>query len=437
MKHREWIFRPRGLRARFAVSLAASVLCCGVLFIVLHSVFVYGLTNHFEKPGILESRIQRQGLELQEYIDHNSISSDDLHELKKWEHKQPLILLELYQDNTCIYSSFYESPENAYPFDEERYGGKNTVKLRLADMDVTALLYSDFSYQYYVAGTALAVSISFILLILFFVRSNRNLISYICRLNKEIQILEGGNLEYSISIEGNDEISDLAESLDRMRESFQRQVESEQALQRDNQRLVTEMSHDLRTPLTGIMLYLEILKEHRYTSEEELEGYLRTIEEKARHLKNLSDRLFEYALHEVSDTRETPRKMKDVFKCVLDGFTGDLTEQGFTVRSEFAWKPCFVAADDESVQRIFENIASNIVKYAEEASEVIVDLVEAGKYVGFSVLNLKSICKQQTESNGVGIDSIRAVMKRMNGICTIEQTEAAFEITVLFPQFYK
>ena len=116
-----------------------------------------------------------------------------------------------------------------------------------------------------------------------------------------MQILEGGNLEYEVSVEGNDELTDLANSMNRMRLSFQQQMENEQQLYLANRKLITEMSHDLRTPLTGIMLYLEILRSHRYTTEEELQDYLEKIAAKAHHMKVISDHLFEYSLEHTAE----------------------------------------------------------------------------------------------------------------------------------------
>ena len=274
MKQKKRVFEPYGLRARFALSLGVSLLLCGLLFFVLYNASDYYLTNYFERSPFLESHIKKQGESLQEYISKNGISSKDLQQLKKWEYRQPLILLELYSDGKCLYSSFYDVPDREFRFDQTVENEDNLIPVQLSDTEAIAALYSDFTYQYYVIGTALSAVLALVLFILLFLRINRKLIHYICRLNEEVQILEGGNLEYQVSVEGNDEITDLAKSMNRMKESFQQQMETEQTLHQANRRLVTEMSHDLRTPLTGMMLYLEILRSHRYTTEAELQDFI-------------------------------------------------------------------------------------------------------------------------------------------------------------------
>lgn len=124
---------------------------------------------------------------------------------------------------------------------------------------MTALIYSDFTYKYYVWGTVCAFMCASIIFVAIFISSIGKLISYICKLENDIQILEGGNLEYEVTEQGNDELTSLAKSMNRMRVSFREQMEREQALHQAHQHLITEMAHDLRTPLTGIMLYTEIL----------------------------------------------------------------------------------------------------------------------------------------------------------------------------------
>ena len=434
MKQKKRVFEPYGLRARFALSLGVSLLLCGLLFFVLYNASDYYLTNYFERSLFLESHIKKQGESLQEYISKNGISSKDLQQLKKWEYRQPLILLELYSDGKCLYSSFYDVPDREFRFDQTVENEEHLIPVQLSDTEAIAALYSDFTYQYYVIGTALSAVLALVLFILLFLRINRKLIHYICRLNEEVQILEGGNLEYQVSVEGNDEITDLAKSMNRMKESFQQQMETEQTLHQANRRLVTEMSHDLRTPLTGMMLYLEILRSHRYTTEAELQDYLEKIDAKAQHIKQLSDHLFEYSLTDTVKEKEETQQMRAAFANAIDSFRDELSEHGFTVITELIWVPCCVDVNNEHIRRILENIASNAVKYAEPAAEIIIRTIYTADFCGFSVMNTCRDSESQTESNGIGIESIRTMMRQMRGRCTVEQTETAYEITLLFPK---
>ncbi|MBR2577148.1 MAG: HAMP domain-containing histidine kinase [Firmicutes bacterium] len=395
----------------------------------------YLLTNYFEQSDFREGHIAKQGQSLQEYIDKNHISSTDLSLLEKWEYRQPIILLELYAGNDCIYSSLYDDPKARISLsDIAAEDDSNSVSIELTDINATAILYSDFTYQYYLLGTALSVILSLVLFVLLFLRSNNKLIRYICRLNEEVQILEGGNLEYRVSVEGNDEITDLARSMNRMRQAFRQQMETEQTLHQTNRQLITEMSHDLRTPLTGILLYLEILKSHRYTTEAEQKDYLDKIDAKARHMKVISDHLFAYSLEETVEKQLELQSMEKAFTGVIQCFSEDLKARGFSTAPEPAWIPCRVRVNSEFIQRIFENITSNIIRYATPSTEVRIDLIETEAYCGFSVMNACTPSNIHPDSRGIGIESIHRMMRQMNGLCTVEQTETAFEISLFFPR---
>ena len=88
----------------------------------------------------------------------------------------------------------------------------------------------------------------------------------------------------------------------------------------------------------------------------------------------------------------------------------------------------------DELSRIFENILSNIVKYADPEREIRLSAVSTEKYFGVSVQNACAAEPAGGESSGIGIESIRGLMGRLGGICTVEQTESDFEITLLFPK---
>lgn len=432
MKWKKAHFNLYGIRARLGILLIFSTLISIIVFFVANTGLELLFSNYYEHPDFKRTHIQRQYENLQHFIDTNQISTQNLNQLKNWEKKQPVVLLELYTDDTCVYSSIYDVPVSSLLLNEIT-NARNTSTVRLTDQSVTAFLYSDFTYQYSVIKTAFSVIAALVLFILLFFYNSSYLIRYICQLNDEVQILEGGNLEYQVSEEGNDEITDLARSMNRMRTTLQQQIETEQTLHRANRQLITEMSHDLRTPLTGMMLYLEILRSHRYESEEQLQDYLEKIDVKAHYMKLLSDHLFEYAMQDSPERRFEPQSMESAFDSAVHNMQDDLKARGFSVEIELEWKNCFVQTDSEYIHRICENIISNIEKYAVKAADIRIDTVYTDRYCGFSVMNSFSVDKPQVDSNGIGIESIRSMMKQMNGVCNVEQTDVAYEITLLFP----
>ena len=434
MKQKRAGSKPYGLRARLGLSLVVSLVVCIALFFLLYSILIHVSNAYIEQPGFEEGRTARQFESLQEYINSNSISSHDLEKLKKWEDRRPVLLLELSAGEESIYSSFYDIPGYSIQYDENLDNSANETVLDLTDMKVKAVLYLDLTYQYYVMSVVLSAIISVALFILLFLKSTNNLIGYVRKLNEEVQILEGGSLEYEMSVEGNDEITDLAESMNRMKESFRIQMDSEQQLRRANRQMVSEMSHDIRTPLTALLLYIEILRGRKDLSENEIDEYLNKIEAKATHMKQLSDHLLDYTIDETALKQAGLRSMEDAFGETINDFTEDLRLQGFKVVSDLVWDGSRVLVNDEYVKRIFENIASNIIKYADPGENIILDVIGDENYCGFSVMNSCRSDYSSEDSKGIGLESIHTMTEHMNGICTVDQTGTAYIITVLFPK---
>ena len=90
--------------------------------------------------------------------------------------------------------------------------------------------------------------------------------------------MEGGDLDHPITIRGSDEITTLASCLDSMRVTLRQQQEEEAQAAAKVKNLITEMSHDLRTPLTTLLLYTEILQYHKYETPEQADSYLNKID---------------------------------------------------------------------------------------------------------------------------------------------------------------
>lgn len=424
------ISRPYGLRGRFVVSLLLSGILCGAVFWGLYFAKGYFLKAYFQDPAAEEMLTDRGVENLQDFVVDKEMSSGDLSELKQWEEKQPLILLELYDGEKLVYSSSYQVDEGTEISRPEEKDALHLIDF--SDKALYAVLYMDFSYKYYALGNAVALALSLGLFILLFIRSTRDLVRYVCRLGQEVQILEGGDLEYPVTVEGNDELADLARSMNRMRESFRNQLIQEQSLRQLNQKLVTEMSHDIRTPLTSLILYTEILKSHRFREEVQMEEVIDTIEAKAHAIKQVSDHLFEYALgNRRSDPCEI-KEFRDAIESVVNSVIQELGLAGFLVESGIRWDPGRVNIDLKLTGRLAENIVSNIIRYADKNAPVFVETVYTGGYSGISFLNVIGEMSGDIDSRGIGLESVNTMMEQMGGRCCAERTEDVFSVTLLF-----
>ena len=263
----------------------------------------------------------------------------------------------------------------------------------------------------------------------------RRTIRYIRALSGEIRILEGGNLEYPITVRGRDELAELAESLEAMRQSVREQAESERRLTQANQRMVTEMSHDLRTPLTSIFIFTEILRHKCRDCAPQLEEYVDKIDQKARRMKQLSDHLFEYALvtSETQAPLDPPTSFQAAFFDVFSETAAFLQQQGFSVSLDLDWKTRTVQVSDGYIARIFDNLVSNLLKYAAPAFPISARTQYGRAWAGFVLENWTRDPGDQVESTRIGLYNISAMMQNMGGRCDVEQEGDRFRIALRFP----
>lgn len=396
---------------------------------------VYYYYNHSNYSA---KREKNYVAELQNYVSSNELKSSDTDELSQWvTEKAVIISLWLYKDNALIFDSDY--PDNATYSSEPAYldenNGSRFYTIEFADGEVEAGISGVFDYQLYNYASFGEMLLAFSIFILMVLIGIRKKMEYIRKLSKEIQILEGGNLEYKITVTGKDELAALAGGLNCMRESFRRQTIQEAEIVRENQKIVTQMSHDIRTPLTSIMLYTELLKKGTYKNEEQFLEYIEKIERKTRRMKQLADNLFEYSL--VSSDQEIELEEAEIEKILFyDLFsetTSYLEQQGYQVDFLVNWNEVRLKINTDYISRILDNVTSNIQKYADKSCPVTIGSVKNGNMEGFYFENKAAVLTNETESTGVGIQSIKNMMAKMGGRCVTRMENGVFRLTLYFP----
>lgn len=396
---------------------------------------VYYYYNHSNYSA---KREKNYVAELQNYVSSNELKSSDTDELSQWvTEKAVIISLWLYKDNALIFDSDY--PDNATYSSEPAYldenNGSRFYTIEFADGEVEAGISGVFDYQLYNYASFGEMLLAFSIFVLMVLIGIRKKMEYIRKLSKEIQILEGGNLEYKITVTGKDELAALAGGLNCMRESFRRQTIQEAEIVRENQKIVTQMSHDIRTPLTSIMLYTELLKKGTYKNEEQFREYIEKIERKTRRMKQLADNLFEYSL--VSSDQEIEleeaENEKMLFYDLFSETTSYLEQQGYQVDFLVNWNEVRLKINTDYISRILDNVTSNIQKYADKSCPVTIGSVKNNNMEGFYFENRTAALTDETESTGVGIQSIKNMMAKMGGRCITGMENGVFRLTLYFP----
>lgn len=451
----------------FRVLILAAVVSAAC-FMILNTVVEKRIDRYVSNPDYREQENNARIESLQDYVRRNGISTGDWEALDEWVKKQAVLSLQVYRNSILMYDSNYTGEEDIWEgysqsnyFDLESY---YVVEFKDGDADV--ILFGFYAYQYYNYALIAEVLFSCLLFLCIVMLGIRKMMNYIRLLSREIEILEGGNLDYTITVKGRDELAALARGLDHMRQSFKKQVEQEALLTQANRKMITEMSHDLRTPLTALLLYAKVLQQHKYRNEEQMWEYVDRIELKANQIKKLSDNIFEYALitGEEKIRLEEPETFRTVFYDLLSETSAYLEQKGFQVQMDLdgmeledeaddaagqdqvmsgetafetrncpeIWQKRYVCIYSDYVTRIFDNITSNIIKYANRSQSVRIR-TEFDSYSGKLIFeNNKSNPEKKEESTNIGIQNMKNMMRKMNGGCEVEQDGELFRIILSF-----
>ena len=434
-----------GLAKQFTQLIVLSGLASFLLLVFLQIVLNKSLRFYFDQPEVQTKVSQQQVDELQDYITENALSSTDIQKLTDWTRSHRYSLLELYRDHVLIYSSFAprhyykDGPEAPKLTDGQQHGPfydwSPVYTLTFSDGEITALLYYNGFYACYSTGCDILFVLCLASFPFFFLWGSRGIVKYIVQLSEEIQAMEGDDLDHPITVQGSDELTTLASSLDSMRLTLRQQHEDEAAAAAKVKNLITEMSHDLRTPLTTLLLYTEILRHRKYETTAQAEDYLAKIDTKARQLKQLSDNLFEYALvtRDTVAVLDPPARFSQIFEEPLTEMVGELQERGFACALELGEEDDTLTVKEQYIRRILDNITSNLLKYADPAQDISVRFVKENGKVGLAFENAVLPGQHRTDSTKVGLTSIETMMEKMHAEYRIEQSGERFCITLLFP----
>lgn len=396
----------------------------------------YLVDKYLEETDYIEQKNREYIEKFQKYIDREQLSSRDADQLNSWVKAQKILFIRIYKDEILVFNSEYPDQE---VWEEEIAAGNYAWETYyyvefsdgVAEVDMTGV----YNYQFYNYALIAEIIISFLLFLLLVLFGIRKKIEYIRKLGEEIEILEGGGLDYEITVKGKDELAMLAAGLDSMRLSFCNLIEQEKKMIQENQRIVTEMSHDLRTPVTSILLYTEILKKGTYKDAVQEKEYIEKIHKKARRMKQLTDHLFEYSLI----TGETEVKLEEaesyevLFYDMFSETCSYLEQKGFRITFQVEWIGWETRISTDYMMRIMDNITSNIIKYADSSMPVIVSSIEDGHMAGFSFENHIRPAGEKVESTGIGMQSVKSMMMKMGGKCMVKKEKDSFRIILLFP----
>lgn len=203
-----------------------------------------------------------------------------------------------------------------------------------------------------------------------------------------------------------------------------------------NSRLITSLSHDLRTPLTKLTGYLDILIYEKYQSQEEHDRFLHLAAEKAEQLKALTDQMFQSAQVGVPQTGlEQPPEAVDgaaLLGQLLEEQCGDLSREGFQVEPPVFERDFRLFLRTEDAVRVFDNLFSNLRKYADPAFPVSIRAEERADAVTLRLENRAVPRPDRADSHGLGVPTMKDLMERSGGTLEVSLSEGTYASVLTF-----
>ena len=273
------------------------------------------------------------------------------------------------------------------------------------------------------------------------------------RIKEGIEEIASGNMSYQIATEGiRGEDKALAEKVNDIGSGLNRAVDDAMRNERLKTDLITNVSHDIKTPLTSIINYVDILKRENI-QDERIRGYLDILESKAQRLKILTEDVVEAS--KVSSGNISLEFMDVNFTEMIQQTEGEFSEK-FAARNlmvvmNLPEEPAVIRVDGRRMWRVLENIFNNAVKYAMSGTRVYADLRIGDDKVEFS---LKNVSEQQlnisadelterfirgdisrsTEGSGLGLSIAKSLTVMQGGTFDLYLDGDLFRVNICFPR---
>ena len=245
--------------------------------------------------------------------------------------------------------------------------------------------FHDLGYKYLIAAeylpSVVAVALTVICFIVSFsVRINRR-VRYVEYLSQEIQKIREEGFGRTMELQGDDEITRLCAVINEMSVQLREKEEREKRQQRSKDELITNVSHDLRSPLTSIIGYVELLKETGPEDRQRFAEYIEVVERRLTGLNGLINELFEYTKLNSADRLPDMEKrdVLELLRHILYEYKILMEAEGLTLSWQLEAESHIAHINTRQMVRVFQNLLDNARRYAHRSAPVTVTAQDAGR----------------------------------------------------------
>ena len=418
----------------FMLITAVAVLIFALVAIPLSLRIFQKSHNKLER---VEARLDSYISDFAAYVAEKKVSSDDTEAVAAWTRRHRSVYLTVFNGSDDHFGvaggelwAGEELPDMA-PFFDELISSEGSVSSSPGtDGNMYIVLFANGTHSValvdyslstgtdavIILGVLISILLFFSVLLLYY----RNQTRAIVALSRKVETVSDGDLTASIGSDRGDEIGMLAYDVEAMRDTILLKMAEEQQAWQANSDLLTSMTHDIRTPLTTLLGYMELLSSDSESLTAEQKEYIRVCTDKAEQIKGLSDKLFLYfwAFNRVEPETELETVEAGLlFEQLLGDFVPALEAAGLHIEIDLSAIPptdtLRIRAD--SIRRVADNVVDNLVKYAHRDNPVTVVASRTDTAVTIHISNTIGQKDDKTTSTRIGVKTCTNMMKAMDG----------------------
>lgn len=272
--------------------------------------------------------------------------------------------------------------------------------------------------------------------------------AYLNRVFKATEQMAAGTLHAPIKVKGKSPIAKHAEQLNKLREGVRVSMTAQAKSERLKTELITNVSHDLRTPLTSIITYTDLLKTKDLSEEDRLK-YVTVVDQKAERLKTLIEDLFEVSKMASGNMTLTKQKvdLAQLLRQSLAEHEDRITDSSLDFRVQLPETPIYAEVDGQKWWRVLDNLIVNAVKYSMKHTRVYIQLTEEEGRALFTIKNISEYPlnensdelferfkrgddSRHTEGSGLGLAIAQSIVDLHGGEMQLDIDGDLFKVTI-------
>ncbi|NFD86337.1 sensor histidine kinase [Clostridium botulinum] len=326
------------------------------------------------------------------------------------------------------------------------------MKLKIILIMILSALVGAFILLFLLLGLhnisiAVIITVLYIVLLIGYLFKKADYLNEILKATEELTC---GNLDYIIKENKGGVLGKIVHNINNMKEGYKRSLEEQVKSERLKTELITNVSHDLKTPLTSIINYIDLLKKENL-SKDEVNAYISVLDRKSERLKSLIEDLFEASKMSSGAVELNIEKINvtALLKQSIAEFEEKITKSSLELKFKYDNNKTYANLDGKKTWRVFENLINNIIKYSQPNTRVYIDLIETNTKI---IITMKNISRYEmdfsadeiferfkrgdkarnTDGSGLGLAIAKSISELQGGSLNIIIDGDLFKVIVEF-----